>query len=149
MDHSSPFLSYEGWGVPRNKGAPDFQGISLLLCTVQPPGDFKPLTQCFMHLKAGNQTQGAPRTRTFKRNWHLWAVLGAFMHFQFKSVPSKFCSYCFLIPGWNRWKIYAKNAGESHQGQKLTCGLPSPQDLWKTNKEHVIKAGKRVACERK
>ena len=25
------FLSYEGWGVPRNKGAPDFQGISLLL----------------------------------------------------------------------------------------------------------------------
>ena len=29
-----------------------------------------------MHLKAGNQTQGATHTRTFKRNWHVCAVLG-------------------------------------------------------------------------
>ena len=49
---------------------------TLARCTVQLTGDFKPLTQCFMHLKAGNQTQGATHTRTFKRNWHVCAVLG-------------------------------------------------------------------------
>ena len=49
---------------------------TLSLCTVQLTGDFKPLTQCFMYLKAGNQTQGATHTRTFKRNWHVCAVLG-------------------------------------------------------------------------
>ena len=49
---------------------------TLALCTVQLTGDFKPLTQCFMHLKAGNQTQGATHTRTLKRNWHVCAVLG-------------------------------------------------------------------------
>ena len=50
--------------------------VTLARCTVQLTGDFKPLTQCFMHLKAGNQTQGATHTRTFKRNGHVCAELG-------------------------------------------------------------------------
>ena len=74
------FLSYIGRGVPPSlrRGRARFSRhffATLALCTAQLTGDFKPLTQCFMLLKAGNQTQGATHTRTFKRNRHVCAVL--------------------------------------------------------------------------
>ena len=66
-----PFPLYIGWGSSLQQGRALFSRhffATLAPCTVQLTGDFKPLTQCFMHLKAGNQTQGATHTRTFKRN---------------------------------------------------------------------------------
>ena len=57
-----PFPFIHRLGSSPQQGRPRFSRhffATLALCTVQLTGDFKPLTQCFMHLKAGNQTQGA------------------------------------------------------------------------------------------